>query len=81
MALGKNSDMRGERKSAMPFNTKHAEKQVAKTELRWRRRERKENRVRVLIFLNVGSTSIFNTKLMLTKVMLTLTSIFNTKPM
>jgi len=39
---------------------------VAKTKLR-RRREREQNRARVLIFLNVCSTSVFNTKLMLTK--------------
>jgi len=40
---------------------------VTKTKLRRRRRECKENRARVLIFLNVGSTSIFNkNKMMLT---------------
>ena len=40
---------------------------VAKMKLRRRRRECEENRARVLIFLNVSSTLVFNTKPMLTK--------------
>jgi len=39
---------------------------IAKMKLR-RRREHEENRARVLIFLNVPSTSVFNIKPMLTK--------------
>ena len=52
---------------------------LAKTKLRWRRREHEENRARVLIFLNVGSTSVFNKKKKKTDVnqmMLTLTLVF-----
>ena len=40
---------------------------VAKMKLRRKRRELEKNRTHVLIFLNVASTSVFNTKLMLTK--------------
>ena len=47
--------------------TAEGDSRVAKMKLRQRIREREENRIHVLIFLNVASTSVLNTKPMLIK--------------